>query len=213
VLAYLHGFASGPASAKARIVAERFAQLGVHVERPDLTPGDEGFERSTPLSMLAVAEQTLAHGIPPHAMLGSSLGGYLAAVTASRDPSVQRLVLLAPAFRLAGRWREAMGPEALAAWKKDGFETFHHTAGRTRRIDYAFLEGADQLPAFPQVSVPTLCIAAARDTLVLLSDVERFVAQTPQARLLVLDDTHDLTAFIDRIWDEARAFLAPFTGV
>jgi pimeloyl-ACP methyl ester carboxylesterase len=106
-----------------------------------------------------------------------------------------------------------MGPEALAAWERDGFETFHHTAGRTRRIDYAFLEGADQLPAYPQISVPTLCIAAARDTLVLLSDVERFVALTPQARLLVLDDTHDLTASIDRIWDEARAFLAPFTGV
>jgi pimeloyl-ACP methyl ester carboxylesterase len=145
--------------------------------------------------------------------MGSSLGGYLAAVAASRDPSVQRLVLLAPAFRLAGRWREAMGPEALADWKRDGFETFHHAAGRNRRIGYPFLEGADQLPAFPQVSVPTLCIAAARDTLVLLSDVERFVAQTPQARLLVLDDTHDLTASIDRIWDEARAFLAPFTGV
>jgi len=53
VILYLHGFASGPGSTKARAVAEGLASDGLEVVRADLTPGPEGFERSTPSSMLA----------------------------------------------------------------------------------------------------------------------------------------------------------------
>jgi len=41
-----------------------------------------------------------------------------------------------------------------------------------------------------------------------LADVEAWVARTPTARLVVLDDGHELTASIDRIYAEARVFLA-----
>ena len=104
MLLYLHGFGSGPGSQKARHLAARFAAAGVHLEVPDLTPGEDGFERSSPSSMLAEAERALARGTPPHGIVGSSLGGYLAAMAAGRDPTIGRLVLLAPAFRLFERW-------------------------------------------------------------------------------------------------------------
>jgi pimeloyl-ACP methyl ester carboxylesterase len=212
VLLYLHGFASGPSSHKGRVLSERFAALGLAMSLPDLTPGEDGFERSTPSSMLAAARAALAAGPPPHAIVGSSLGGYLAALLASRDPSVERLVLLAPAFRLFERWRARLTAAEVAAWRAHGLETLHYGSGRPRRLGWQFFEEAASLPALPEVHVPTLCIAGTRDETVPLADVEAFVARTPSARLVAVEDGHDLAASLDRIFDEARSFLQPFTG-
>ncbi len=212
MLLYLHGFASGPSSHKARVLSERFAALGIPMTIPDLTPGEDGFERSSPSSMLAVAEAALAAGPPPHAILGSSLGGYLAAVIASRDPTVERLVLMAPAFRLFERWSARLTPGQLAEWRALGLETMHFASGRRRRIGWQFFEDAKWYPAFPEVRVPALCIAGRRDDTIPFADVEAFVTRTPSARLVAVDDGHDLAASLDRIFQEAQAFLAPFTG-
>jgi pimeloyl-ACP methyl ester carboxylesterase len=212
VLLYLHGFASGPSSLKARTLSQRFAALGIPMDVPDLTPGADGFERSSPTSMLAVAEATLARGEPPHAVIGSSLGGYLAALMASRDPSIERLVLLAPAFRLFERWRARLTPDELATWKREGLETMHFASNRRRRIGWQFFEAAETLPAFPEARVPALCLAGTRDETVPFADVEAWVRRTPTARLVPLDDGHDLAASLDRIFDETRSFLLPFTG-
>ena len=182
------------------------------LEIPDLTPGEDGFERSSPSSMLAIARAALARGRPPHAIIGSSLGGYLAALLASEDPSVARLFLMAPAFRLFERWAGRLQPGELEAWRRDGLETMHYASGRKRRIGWQFFEDARRLPAFPEVRVPTLCIAGRRDETVPLADVAAFVARTPTASLVAVDDGHDLAASLDRIFDEARAFLSPFTG-
>jgi hypothetical protein len=210
VLLYLHGFASGPSSHKARVLSERFAAVGVGLTVPDLTPGDDGFERSSPSSMLAIAERLLADAAPPHALVGSSLGGYLASVIASRDPSVERLVLLAPAFRLFERWSARLTERDLAGWRASGLETMHFASGRTRRIGWQFFEDASRYPPFPEVRVPALCIAGTRDETVPIADVEAFVARTPAARLVPVDDGHELAASLDLVFDEARAFLAPF---
>jgi uncharacterized protein len=64
----------------------------------------------------------------------------------------------------------------------------------------------------PDVRVPTLCLSGTRDETVPLADVESFVARTPSARLVALDDGHELAASLDRIFEEARAFLAPFVA-
>jgi uncharacterized protein len=211
VILYLHGFASGPSSHKARALSERFAGEGVRLEVPDLTPGEDGFERSSPTSMLAVAERALAAAPPPHAIIGSSLGGYLAAVIASRDARVARLVLLAPAFRLFERWNARITEAQRADWRANGLETMHFASNRKRRIGWQFFEDAARYPALPEVRVPALCLAGTRDETVPFADVEAFVARTPTARLVALDDGHELAQSLDRIFEEARAFLRPFT--
>ncbi|HVI74897.1 MAG TPA: YqiA/YcfP family alpha/beta fold hydrolase [Anaeromyxobacteraceae bacterium] len=207
MILYLHGFASGPSSAKGRALEARFAALGVPFHRADLTPGDQGFERSTPLTMLAEAERLVARH-RPSVLMGSSLGGWLSAVLASRDPSIERVVLLAPAFRLQERWRSRVSAEEERRWRAEGLLVDHHATGTKRRLGWAFMEDAAKLPAYPEVKVPALCIAGRRDEVVPLADVERFVAMTPGARLVALDDGHELVASIDTIFDEARAFLA-----
>lgn len=210
MILYLHGFASGPSSKKATALAARFARAGATLRIPDLTPGEDGFERSSPSSMLAVAEGILGAEPGPHAIIGSSLGGYLAALAASRDPKVERLVLMAPAFRLFERWEKRLSPADLARWRAEGLEVDHFASGRKRRLGWQFHEDARGLPAFPEVKVPTVAFGGTRDETVPLADVVAWVERQRRARLVALDDTHELLASLDRIFDVAREHLAPF---
>jgi hypothetical protein len=213
MIVYLHGFASGPGSTKARTIRDGFAALGVAVRCPDLTPGPEGFERSTPSSMLAIAEAALSEAEGPHAVVGSSLGGWVAALAAARNPAIERLVLLAPAFALHERWSARLGPVELARWRNEGsLEVFHYASARQRRIGWPFFEDAARLAAFPEVDVPSLVIAGRRDELVRLEDVESWVARSRRARLVVVDDAHELAASLDIVFRETRDFLRPLSG-
>src|SRR4051812_24066806 len=111
---YLHGFASSPQSSKARFFAARFSGVGVPFHAPALDRGD--FQSLTITGQLtaisdAVVGQRkqLADG-EELVLMGSSLGGYLAALYAERNPkSVDRLILIAPAFQFYRRWRERLG--------------------------------------------------------------------------------------------------------
>src|SRR5580698_8080809 len=106
-LIYLHGFASGPQSGKAQYFRCRFAELGTEMHIPDLNEG--AFESLTLSRQLRVIE-SIAHGDDVR-LIGSSMGGYLAALYAARHPEVTQLVLLAPAFDFARRWRNMLGAE------------------------------------------------------------------------------------------------------
>ena len=112
---YLHGFASSPSSSKAQYFRGKFAERGISIEIPQL---DEGrFEALTISGQLDVIERTV--GQEPGVLMGSSLGGYLAALYASRHPTqVERLVLLAPAFQFPRRWRERYSEEAWEQWQR-----------------------------------------------------------------------------------------------
>ena len=104
---YLHGFASGPQSRKAQFFRDKLASVGVSLEIPALDQGD--FEHLTITNQLDLVTRLLDH--QPAVLLGSSMGGYLAALYASTHPEIDRMVLLAPAFGFGNRWAETFGEQ------------------------------------------------------------------------------------------------------
>lgn len=201
---YLHGFASGPSSRKARFFAERFGELGIGLEIPDLAQGD--FARLTITGQLGVVER--ASGGGPVSLIGSSMGGYLAALYAARHPEVERLVLLAPAFSFAARWPETLGESAMEEWKRTGFlNVFHYSEGRTTPLGHQLIEDAAQYEPYPAAQQPTLIFHGKNDTVVPASYSSEFARQYPQSRLYLLESDHELLNMLDDIWIETEKFL------
>lgn len=88
-IVYLHGFRSSPRSAKAQAMADWARDAGLDWCCPQLPP--------SPAAALALVHQrTEAWPDEGVALLGSSLGGYYAAVLSARRPA-WRLALLNPA--------------------------------------------------------------------------------------------------------------------
>src|SRR5674476_259336 len=160
---YLHGFASSTASSKARFFAERLRAAGALIDIPDLAAGD--FEHLTISGQLRVIE-TAAAG-EPVALMGSSMGGYLAAIYAARHPEVSRVVLLAPAFGFARRWAERIGAAAVDTWRTTGaVEVFHYAENRQRRLSYALLDDGLGYEDYPDFGQPALIFHGAQDDVV-----------------------------------------------
>src|SRR5712671_1278542 len=122
---WLHGFASGPGSGKGRYVQERLAARGVELEIPDLN--QPAFRDLSVTRMLGQIDALLQGDAA--VLFGSSLGGYTAALWSALHPGrVRSLILLAPAFDLAARWKQRTGPEELRRWRVRGEAYFDHHA-------------------------------------------------------------------------------------
>src|SRR5262245_6001995 len=101
-IVYLHGFASSPGSKKAQFFRRKFPELGIGLEIPALDEGN--FQGLTISGQLALIERAAAG--EPLTLIGSSMGGYLAALYAARHAEVEKLILMAPAFCFLQRWPE-----------------------------------------------------------------------------------------------------------
>lgn len=204
---YLHGFASGARSTKGVALAAAFARRGVELRTPDLNVPT--FETMTYSSMLDEIDRIDREaGVERWNLLGSSLGGYLAARWAQRRPDrVDRLVLLCPAFDLSSRWPAVLGEAAFAAWRRRGWHAIEDGAATTRRLAWSFIEDAARHPPWPEPVRPTLVVHGSRDDVVAPEISARWARGRPQVRRIVVDDDHRLLASIERIEAEAAAFL------
>ncbi len=201
---YLHGFASSPASKKAQYLSERLRSCGVALDIPDLAGGD--FEHLTISRQLAQVER-LASG-DPVTLIGSSMGGYIAALYAARHAEVARMVLLAPAFGFAGRWAEAFGEEEIEGWRRTGYlPVFHHGEGRVARVSYGLIEDGLRYEAYPETTQPVLIYHGTEDTVVPYALSEQFARLRPNVRLELVHSDHQLLSSLETIWEGVRGFL------
>ena len=202
---YLHGFASGPQSRKARAFQAALLDLGVEIGIPDLANGC--FDRLTISGQLDVIGHVLQGS--PARLAGSSLGGYLAALYAATHPEVDRLILLAPAFDFSARWGQLAGPKKMQSWRETGWaEVFHYGDNAMRRLHYGFCEDAmrhDPNPAFTQ---PALIFHGIHDDTVPVAYSRAFSAAHPNAMLREVDSDHELLNVLDNITAVAVPFLA-----
>jgi hypothetical protein len=201
---YLHGFASSPGSRKARFFEQRFRELGIGLEVPDLAEGD--FRNLTLTAQLNVIRRACRDEAA--ALIGSSMGGYLAALYAARHPEVEKVVLLAPAFSFASRWPETLGEKAMEQWKRTNtLRVFHYSEGREVDLGYQLIEDSLQYEAYPNFTQPALIFQGRNDTVVPPEYAQTFAAQHPNAKLRLVDSDHDLVSVMDEMWSETEEFL------
>lgn len=195
---YLHGFGSGPASAKGTALGRRLAGAVTSYAIPDLEGGD-----FRALTMPGIAGRALAAiaALPDDGegvlLIGSSLGGYSAALLAAegRIPRVAGILLIAPAFGFIERWRELLGADGVAAWRATGERLFyHHVAERELPLAVGFLDSCQALPLIPLPGeVPAVVVHGRRDETVDWRYSRRYAEQEGDIDFHLIDGDHRLT--------------------
>lgn len=174
------------------------------MEALDLAQGD--FARLTLSGQLAVVER-VADSQPVY-LIGSSMGGYLAALYAARHPEVAGLILMAPAFCFHSLWKKELGPENMAEWRKKGtIPVFHYGEGSQMDLSYGLMIDAQKYEDYPEVSAPCLLFHGVQDPVVPVAFSEAFARGRCNVRLVELKSGHDLTDVLDEIWKESKPFL------
>ena len=221
---YLHGFASSPRSSKAAFFKQKLHELGVELETPDFNEPD-----FSTLTITRMVEQVLAlldERSEPAALIGSSLGAFVAVQVAVASPlQVRSLILLAPALdfgpstssgpsraesRDGGNRMKSLGDRSLDEWERTNrLDVFHYGYGRVMPVHYELYADARRYDCVDAVlSLPIQVFQGRRDDAVDPVAVEQWSRARPNVELHLLDDDHQLTASVDYIWKEMRTFLS-----
>jgi pimeloyl-ACP methyl ester carboxylesterase len=209
---YLHGFASSPESSKSMFLAAKLAEAGATLHCPDFNQPD--FPTLTISRMLQQLDARIAALSPgPVALIGSSLGGFVAIEAARRQASqhhpISRLVLLAPAIGLEWETLPGVGPGGIDRWRRTGeIRVFHYAQDRWCPLKFSFYEDAIRYnPEEARLTLPVLIFQGRRDASVDPRSVDRFAQAQPDATLHLVDDEHQLSSSLEFIWHESAPFL------
>ncbi len=204
-IVYLHGFASSPQSGKAQYFKEKFSGYSIPVEIPQLDEGN--FEALTITSQLGVVDRAV--GDQPAVLMGSSLGGYLSALYAARHPeSVERVILMAPAFRFPSMWRRRYTALEIKEWKRTGVApVFHYGYGAEKMLGYQFLEDSQLYEQEPEFHQPALIFHGTEDDVVPAEFSRHFAAAHDNAELHLMQSGHELKDVLEPMWALTRRFL------
>ncbi|MGF1492089.1 MAG: YqiA/YcfP family alpha/beta fold hydrolase [Microcoleaceae cyanobacterium] len=223
-LIYLHGFASGPQSAKAQYLQERWAERGTTMRIPDLNQ-DDFFHLSLTRQLQQVEAEfgsdtfrlrgfgSTAWGFErpeQQILIGSSFGGLTAAWLATRGFPVDRMILLAPAFGFLEHWLPQLGQEKLQQWQADGsLAVYHHIQQQELPLGYEFvMDLARYDDTQLRFSVPTLILHGIQDEVIPIRASRDFAANRPNVRLIELDADHSLGNVLPKVWQEIDSFMS-----
>lgn len=203
---YLHGFASGPKSAKARDIGDRFTQIQTKLKIPDLNAGD--FSQLTITRQLAQVAAEFSNDSIPVTLIGSSLGGLTAAHLGQQNLQVQRLVLLAPAFEFLSHWLPKLGDEEVQRWQQEKYiMVYHYGEQRSLSLSYNFVTDAAQYQEkLLQRPVSTLILHGKKDEVIPIEASRDFAQSRPWVELIELDSDHALGNVMEEIWQAIRLF-------
>lgn len=216
---YLHGFASGPDSFKGRAFDEHLGRRGMVVDRLDLrVPDRNGLRVSAMIELTRRAADAHSRVV----VIGSSLGGLVAAHVAAHHAAVLGAVLMAPAFGFADRWASSFGPTGLDRWRRGvPLRVPDHAGGPPLAVDYGFYEDVAQVEAewMPCTAaglrrdIPLLVFHGRHDDTVDIEASRKFAAAHPRVELRELDDGHPLIDSLPVLLAEATTFVeALFRG-
>ncbi|MGL5061766.1 MAG: YqiA/YcfP family alpha/beta fold hydrolase [Microcoleus sp.] len=217
---YLHGFASSPDSAKAKYLRDRFGSLEIDLKTPDLNQNDFSHltltrqlkQIETEFFSLQISSPTLNNEVPRETkevtVIGSSFGGLTAAWLAQRQLSVNKIVLLAPAFQFLAHWLPLLGQQQLEKWQAEGYlPIYHYGEERYVPLSYRFIAEMAQYPEEKLMrSLPTLILHGKYDTIIPVQASRSFAANRPWVQLIELEDDHSLGNVLTEVWEAIQKF-------
>jgi len=203
---YLHGFASGPGTRKGQYFKKRLAEEGVTLFIPDLNAGD--FSHTTISQQLKVVRHLIEESEEPVVLLGSSLGGFLAALVAEQVPLVNGIFILAPGFDFYARRKHILGEKALEEWKRRGvLDVFHHHLQKSVPLHYEFVEDAKKYDGVTFTRpVPAWIIHGLEDDVVPFDASFRYLRENTQAQLILLHADHGMVEVLPVLWEYFQLF-------
>ena len=202
---YLHGFASGTGSTKARYIRQQFANIGIELQVPDLNQDD--FTHLTVSRQIAQVVDLFPEK-DPVTLIGSSLGGWVSTIISQDYPQVEKLILLAPAFDFLNHWLPKIGDRQLNVWENTYYlPIYHHALKNLSPLHYNFVVDARRYP-LAQIDrvLPTLIIHGISDDVIPISASREFAQDRYWVKLLEWESDHQLTNVSDRIWQEICDF-------
>lgn len=210
---YLHGFASSPKSTKAKFFKNQFKKHNLSIEIPDLNCNN--FTNLTLTCQIQIVKEIIEKNTKEdYILIGSSMGGYVAALCANLiEPyplfkKIKKLILLAPAFEFAKRILEKE-PQHLKQWKKNGFiEVKHHQWNQTLPLSFDLYNDAKQYENFPLNRVlPVLIFHGINDETVPYIVSINYLKQNPKSQLILLNSDHTLQDQLLLMWQYTKLFL------
>ncbi|MBT5869973.1 MAG: hypothetical protein HOH38_14150 [Nitrospinaceae bacterium] len=202
---YLHGFASGPNSQKARVFKDRFQKSGLSLITPDLQQGD--FENLTLSKQVALIQNIIDKNPEAnYALIGSSMGGYVAALTAETRNEVKALYLMAPGFNFLNRWVGRLNWD-LDSTIPDSIQVYHYRYDKEVTLSTRLFRDAIQWDSIPfKRKLPVRVVHGIHDESVPIQESRDFVRSRPWCQLQELDSDHGLFSCIDWIIDDCLEF-------
>ena len=205
---YLHGFASSPSSKKAAFFKDQFARLSIPLTIPDLQEGN--FEELTISSQIKVVQSILSSRPGrKFALIGSSMGGYLAALLGQINMKVVALYLMAPGFNFLGRWKKSLKNSSSEPFSfPEYIEVYHYGVDKNVRLNANIFEDAEvwEEKSFNR-KIPTRIVHGLHDDTVDIGVSREYVKRQPWCSLEELDSDHSLISHIKWIVKDCQNFL------
>ena len=204
---YLHGFASGPSSKKASAFKNKFKEIGISLNIPDLEGGN--FENMTLTSQVNIVLDLLDQfQCKKVCLIGSSMGGYLATLVAQRRVEIKATYLMAPGFNFLERWMRSLKLD----WDDETYwdpriQIFHYRYDETKYIRTDIFKDAKNWGSLGlKREVPSRIVHGTHDEVVPLDESKKFVSKRPWCSLKELDSDHGLLSHLQWVVDDCMAF-------
>ena len=200
---YLHGFASGPNSNKASSFKKRFEELNISIHVPDLQEND--FENLTLSRQIKLIQSIIDDKKDKEfGLIGSSMGGYLACLTAQTRDTVKAIYLMAPGFNFLRRWKKKLEHSQVTG---PLIPVFHYGYNKEVFINTNLFLDAETWQSFSlDKNIPTKIVHGLHDDTVDIQESREFVSTHPWCKLTELDSDHGLLSVMDWIIEDSIKF-------
>jgi uncharacterized protein len=203
---YLHGFASSPYSNKAQVFKAAFEERGLDLTIPDLDGGN--FKCMTLSSQINVIENCLGEFENGHyALIGSSMGGYLAALVSQLRKDIDAIYLMAPAFEFLHRWNLRNEEQFGKNNTPDNIKVFHYRLNSEVIFQTKIFDDAkkwEEVRFFREL--PIRIAHGLHDDSVPIEVSRKFISSYPWATLEELDSDHGLGSHAEWLANDCICF-------